>query len=239
MTYICNKNLKDKYFKISSRNISPYYEITDISSEPVEVNINPRLKSILFNIDNCNPANDFFDKAVKNESPSLSVDNIVNCFKTEPVFQDIFNILLHIVADIDKFSGMSMIDLRARFILEEILESKYGEEIRNRFCLLTENHKRILCCFISKYILSDELNIQFYNCLKAVFTSIKIFLEEKKEIVHICVNSEENNYNNNLFQLIKTLFNPIENKVEVYWRNQQFGIIGEDWTMLIGSIYVI
>jgi hypothetical protein len=78
----------------------------------------------------------------------------------------------------------------------------------------------------------------FDTALKELFVTVQIYDDSYDEIIYIYVDAEENEYNQKMYELIKTLFKDMFVQDYVMWKNQHPGIIEIEKTMKIGLISV-
>jgi hypothetical protein len=208
---------------VMSKNLSPYTEINmeDLNyniytDEKKEIGTNPfyRFTGVL---------NDFLN-------PELDMN--------PELFGEIYNILIHILANIDLQEGLNKKVIISRLLINRIESGRYGEEIQNLFEVLSGEEKTIIADGIQdKYNSSKELEIFKKVVRKIYFDSLIYDMPENEKKVIIYINQKKTKNNRKKIKLIKSFFLPVGLKTYCFWE-KHFGIIGVDETMKIGEVAV-
>ena len=206
---------------VLSEKISPYMEINENNinyfDENIEVEVNPflRFNRILSGIIDVNIKKDY-----------------------EEIRKTVFNVMLHILSQIDLYEGMSKRVIINRKIVKEFEEGKFGKEIRKLINYFTETEKiSVANSVYDLYKCSNSMHI-FEEAIKNVFEDSIVYnnkISEDKLIIFI--NDKGNERNKNKFRLLRKLFLPMGLKTRVYWENH-FGVIGVRETLKINNTSV-
>ena len=206
---------------VLSEKISPYMEINENNinyfDEDIEVEVNPflRFNRILSGIIDVNIKKDY-----------------------EEIRKTVFNVMLHILSQIDLYEGMSKRVIINRKIVKEFEEGKYGKEIQKLINYFTETENiSVANSVYDLYKCSNSMYI-FEEAIKSVFKDSIVYnnkISEDKLIIFI--NDKGNERNKNKFRLLRKLFLPMGLKTRVYWENH-FGVIGVRETLKINNTSV-
>lgn len=212
MSYIWEKYRTDKKFVLAKKNFVPYTEVFNSAGETSRVNIFYRFSQIY----------------------DCLADFIVEEMgKGERQIDECANILFHLLANIDFYSGITQRECALMLIDRDIRAGKYGLEISVYERLIFPHRHKILSYLAVK---REEKNRRclFFDCLNELFEVtlyysefadtyfVQMWVEEDKEF-----GDAGNKYTAaQLYETARELFCDFWLKVEVYW-NIPIGIIGE------------
>ena len=208
---------------ILSKNISPYSEMnmedlnySNIADEKTEVEINPFYR--------------FTDVVNDLLNPDLIAAKVQR--------EELFNIVFHILANLDLQEGLNKRVLTSRLIIESIESGRYGDEIRELFRILNKREKVTVADGIQdKYNYLREIEV-FKKVFKSVYPDSLIYdsLDKEEELV-LFINEKKTPENRKKEKLLEKLFLPVGLKCRKTWE-YHFGIMGVDETMVLGELLI-
>lgn len=226
MNYIWDMVIRAERNGLDKKNIkflaagvySPYMELSyeNINNTEVqqEVEINPyyRYDSIF---------KDFLD---------------VNYSDERELRETLFDILIHLLTDIDIVQGMNKKEYYMRFVLRDIDNGIFGNGIKEKINYFNKDEKEIIAGNIIRIYGMGEAIYLFKDTVKKIFKKSLIYAnrEEKDELI-VYAGQKKNHYSRQKMELIRELFLPVGFHAEIYWEHH-FGIIGFDEVMMIDSI---
>lgn len=201
---------------IISEYISPYMEINqehlNFLKEKIEIEVNPflRFNNILSNMIDINIEKNY-----------------------EEIRKILFNVISHILANIDLYEGMNKRIIISRKISKEIENGEYGNDIQNLFNEFSRNEKiKISNAIYDLYKHSNGM-IAFENILRKIFPDSIVYnekLSDTKLILYI--GNKKTEKNKRKFKLLQKIFLPLGLNCKIYWE-YHFGVIGVDETSKI------
>lgn len=156
----------------------------------------------------------------------------------EEIRGKIFNIIIHILSNIDLQEGLNKRIILNRLITAGIENGRYGHEIKDLFKVLNKSEKIILSNGIQdKYKYNRELEV-FKKVFKKIYLDSIIYdsLENEERIV-IYINEKKTEENRKKELLIEKLFLPVGLKTKRFWE-YHFGVLEVEETMKIGEISI-
>lgn len=201
MSYLWENYDIENEYKLAKKNFVPYTEIFKYEDKTARVNILFRFSEIYSGLS---------DYIVEN----VSVDEL----------DKNMNVLFHMLANIDFYTGMSKKDIEMLQIYDDITEGVYGIDIE-LFKKLEYKHKYMILYYM--YLRKKEKNKKciFFDCLSEIFQSTFFYskfmgiyivqMPQKKEKIF----GEENKYTAlQLYELIKEMMCDYWLEVECYWK---------------------
>lgn len=148
----------------------------------------------------------------------------------------LFDLLLHHLADLDRYMGMNRQEFHLSFLEQDIVNNGFGLEISREWQYFTRKEKRtILNKIVSLYVVGESL-LLFNQIIRLIFENSYIYLNrQQKEEVLIWIGEGKTIESEQKLNLILDVFLPIYYEIRIYWENH-FGIIGADNTMHIDQI---
>jgi hypothetical protein len=223
MAYIWENYNYERRFEVDIENTSSYVEIWDDGGESIKVNVLKRFENIFFPEGIIKDSEDFKELEYK--------------YRNIDKYKWISNILLHYLAQLDLLKGITRKEEMIQMKNKEV--HKYlNDELNSFFLRLNqENQYKILNLLVEKEKRENRVSL-FDTALKELFGTVQIYDDSYDEIIYIYVDAEENEYNQKMYELIKTLFKDMFVQDYVMWKNQHPGIIEIEKTMKIGLISV-
>ncbi len=217
--YDYNKNRQ--YRLGDSSKVSPGLEAAFFEDDVVYVNVNKRLSDV------------FEPREVVEEDIA-----VLKMYQDEPKYQELFDVITHYIAMLDRVSGFSMIDGVAEIEQCAIESGRYGEFVKKEFAKLENSHRYIFLNYLARYDMAHQKNMLLYLILDEVFGDISVYHEVCTNIVHVYLPVEKSEYNQSFYNLITYVFQHIDTSLEVMWEGEHFGIVGKDENMIIGEIAI-
>ncbi len=223
MAYIWENYNYERRFEVDIENTSSYVEIWDDGGESIKVNVLKRFENI------------FFPEGIIKDSEDFK--ELEDKYRNIDKYKWISNILLHYLAQLDLLKGITRKEEMIQMKNKEV--HKYlNDELNSFFLRLNqENQYKILNLLVEKEKRENRVSL-FDTALKELFGTVQIYDDSYDEIIYIYVDAEENEYNQKMYELIKTLFKDMFVQDYVMWKNQHPGIIEIEKTMKIGLISV-
>lgn len=210
MSYIWENYSVTKNFELAKKNFVPYTEVFNASGDNVKVNILYRFASV-FNSMSDVIVNDILKNGVKEDKYS--------------------NILFHLLANIDFYSGITEKDCELMLIDSEIKHEIYGVDVQLYNKLIFRHKYKLLSYMFIKKIEKNRKCL-FFDCLNELF-DMTVYYSKFEDTYIIQIWSEQNiefgeksKYSAlQLFEIVKEMLCDYWLKIEVYWNNP-IGIIG-------------
>lgn len=145
----------------------------------------------------------------------------------------LFDILMHFLTDIDLYEGMNKEEYYEAFVLQDIENSIFGEEVKENIKVFNFEERVFILQNILKLYATGETLYALKTVMKNIFKESIIYSnKDNKDELIFYIGEEKNEVNKTKLELITELFLPIKFKLEVYFE-KHFGIIGVDATMKI------
>lgn len=230
MNYIWDILLKAHKQKVQRENIrfvpakvySPYMEISFENLNTVSLEENTVIE--------INPYYRFHE--IFKDLLDVNVDESLN-FREE-----LFNIIVHYLAELDLKQGLCKQEFYKKFIMQDICKNVYGKQIAEDIEEFSHDELEcILSGLITLYITGTSLQL-FKKVMRKVFKNNSVYINQddaKKLMVYLGEFKTEK-VKKKIYTIID-LFIPINTEVDIYW-DKHFGIIGVDNTMRINEIVI-
>jgi len=211
--------LKNIIFK-NGEDLSPYMEINDqyINTEKIkgEIEINPyyRYYSIFKNLYDPNYIRDreFRDK--------------------------LLDLVIHFLADIDRFQGMTKEEYYKDYILDDIEAGIFGEKVKVNFYIFNIIEKNIIAENIYKMYNTGEIIFFLKKVIKKIYPNTNFYTNKNLgNVILLYLDYNKTRENVKKLELIKQMFLPIEFQIDEYW-DSHFGVIGVFNTVRIGQMSI-
>lgn len=222
MSYIWNNYSWENKFKVSFYEISPYLEVFSRTDNFVYVNIFYRIYELLM------PKAVLYNEELINKQLERYTDN--------ERFSDIANLLMHFIAQTDQLKGIRLQEIMERISRKEIGQGRYGDDTKERFNSLQERDKDIILRYLAKYNLGSQRETVFDGVLNALFSKVRLYYEHSTEIIYVYIEEDNHEYNIKLYKLCEYFFKDFGIKTEVMWKQEHFGVIGIEDSMIIDEI---
>lgn len=225
MAYIWEFYNENKKFIVSDKNICPYLEVFSTDGDVEYVNIFKRFSKL------------FLPKRIIQDEKDYI--EILNKYINDSKYIELANLAMHYLAQLDRVKALSSIDLISYNIFQDINKNVYGEKLKNDFLSLSRNKQKIILNLLAKYNENDQTETVYDEVLYRCFSKVRIYYEKPTNKVHIYIGEEETKNNKILLKVINYLFLDIGVNIRVMWKNNHFGIIGIDESMMINKISLI
>lgn len=163
----------------------------------------------------------------------------LNLIESSDLREVLFDILLHYLGEIDLKSGLCKEEFYNKFLLTDILNNVFGEELSNNIKFFEKDETSVLLSgLVSLYSIGVSLKL-FNNILRRIFTKNIIYInKDKPKDIYIYLDEIKTKRLENKIEAIVNTFLPINMDVFIFW-NKHFGIIGDISTMKIDEIIMI
>ena len=208
---------------VLSENISPYSEVNmedlnynNTANGRTEVEINPFYR--------------FTDVVNELLNPDLN--------EQKELRAELFNIVFHILANLDLQDGLNKRVLTGRLIINSIEGGKYGDEVKELFRVLNKREKVTVADGIQdKYNYLREIEV-FKKVFKSIYPDSLIYdsLDKEEELV-LFINEKKTPENRKKEKLLEKLFLPVGLKCRKTWE-YHFGIMDVSETMVLGELVI-
>ncbi|WCN39723.1 iron-dependent peroxidase [Aneurinibacillus uraniidurans] len=150
--------------------------------------------------------------------------------------QQIFDILIHFLADIDRMQGMNKQEYYSRFVIHDMETGMFGDSCREKSKLFSQAEKEVIAANLLRLYETGEALHLFKDTVRKLFkNSILYANQEGKDELLLYIGQTETSAARDKLTLLETIFLPLPFHTEVYWGNH-FGIIDVEETMQIDSI---
>lgn len=150
--------------------------------------------------------------------------------------QVLFDIVMHLLADIDLTQGMNKREYYIRFVLRDLEAGLFGRQAAEHIKLFTQEEQEIIAGNLLRLYETGEAVYLLKDTMRKIFPYSTIYAncEEKDELL-LYVGQAETAAARAKLALIQDIFLPVRFQTEIYWRNH-FGILDVEETMQIDSI---
>ena len=151
---------------------------------------------------------------------------------------ELFNMVFHILANLDLQEGLNKRVLTGRLIIKSIEQGRYGGEIRELFTILNKWEKVIVADGIQdKYNYLREIEV-FKKVFKSIYSDSLIYdFPGKEEELVLFINEKKTPKNQKKEKLLEKLFLPVGLRCRKTWEHH-FGIMDVDETMVLGELVI-
>ena len=154
----------------------------------------------------------------------------------EPLKQQIFDILLHMNFQVDRYAGMNKHAFYILFMEAACEKGYYGETVKNIWKhLLREEKRKIAEKLLLQYKTGSSV-ANYKDMIVMFFEKGSVYENRYKQnelLVYTAV--KKNNRKIKILEILEELFLPIQYETQIYWKNH-FGIISVDETMELDRI---
>ena len=231
MSYIWNCLLKAEEMGIDKNKIefvnaeicSPYMEVSfeDLNTKvlpednKIEVNIYYRFYEIF---------KELFD---------------INYEEDKEIRNVLLDIILHFLGELDLKSGISKKELYKKFILQDIKNKVFGENLANNINAFNKRElDSVLDGILTLYTTGTSLYL-FRKVLTSVFKDSSIYVsKDNVKKIYIYLAEKRDSLKISKIQGIIDTFLPINNETLIFW-DKHFGIVGVDSTMIIDNMIMV
>lgn len=198
---------------IPAKELSPYLELNfeDLNDNtiPSVLEVNPYYRFLIV-------FKDYFD-------PDYEGDVCIR--------HELFNLIIHYLAELDTYMGMTKRDYEIEFVIKEIQQGLYGDEVRDGFKLFTLLEKKIVADNLLRLHLLSEGVYLFQDTVRKLYHKAMIYgnLTDRDVLMTHLLTPKHKTHQQRI-QVLKSLFLPCHYEVEIYWIHL-FGIMGIDGAM--------
>ena len=252
MAYVWTDYDENKKYKIASHNFIPGVEVANSKSKEIDVNVLPRLFPYLFPIGAIVDS----DKIIKISKENESVESddrieflfqrLVEKYETNPFYQQLFNLLIHAYAQMDRKRSMQLIDVLIDMYRERIMNNAYGNKAVDVFSRCSAAQQHTILRFLVKSRLSNGRHNYYGEVLSHIFHDINIYFEKNTKLVHIYIDVDKDDViddssinNEELLSLVDFFFKDIAIDTRVMWRGELFAVIDIPEMMVIDKMGII
>lgn len=225
MAYIWEKYNKDNYYYIPEDRQSYYQEVWRKDGKYVPVNVYNRFFDLFYPI-------------CLSDEPEL-VKKAEERYKKNDKFKDIVNLIIHQLASWDRLKGMTLEDIKMSLVYDSIKEGLYGDRLKDEIDNLAFEDLYIILKELVKSSVEKNREVLLDEVLHWLFGKTILYKENPTGRILIYIEQIRTHYREKLYEIVIYLFADMELKIENFWANEHFGIIGNESTMRIGSIHMI
>jgi hypothetical protein len=210
-------------YNAEEHRISPLFEyIPIVLRDPHDVN---ELKDMLTCVD-VNP----FDRFGK------IFNHILHPDRNDPNDLIICDILLHILAYVDRICGMTKRDFQALLIIDEIEQGFYGCSIKNTFDLFNHTEKRAIAEALMMLYETQSCFRSIDALLGKIMPYFSCWFRDNEEVLFYTP-FPHNEVESRKLQLIIDLLLPINLPYVVHWQ-YTYGVVEQESSMLLEKFVV-
>lgn len=149
-----------------------------------------------------------------------------------------FDLITHILAEIDLCHGMTRREFYIRQIRRELLDGSFGEVAREGMTQLKRD-KQIAVADELLRVMEIGLSVHsFCHIMKQIFEDCIIYQgREHPQRIYVYIGQPLDESNQKQWQLIRETFLAFDFEVRVFWENH-FGILDVDETMRVDKIAI-
>lgn len=222
MAYIWEDYDKENYYYIPNKNISSYQEVWE-NNKRIPVNIYNRFMDV------------FYPEEL---GEKCDLRQIEKSYKSDDKIKDIVNIIIHKLAMMDRFLGVTLEDVKMSLLYDDIKSGLYGNSLADEIDILeTDDLYIVLKECVKRNSLKNRETL-FDEVLHLLFGKVIFYKRNMDNKIIVYIEKLRNEYREKLFEIVKYLFADMQLEIEVFWANEHFGIIGNDSTMHIDSINI-
>jgi len=144
---------------------------------------------------------------------------------------ELFNLMIHYLAELDTYMGMTRREYEINFVIADVANGLYGEEVKKNFTLFNLLEKKIVAENLLRIHLLGEGVYLFQDAVRKLYEKATVYgnlTDRDVVMVHLLV--EEGEDHRKRIQVLESLFLPYHYEVEIYWI-YLFGITGIDGAM--------
>lgn len=216
----------EKIFFKPAEKFSPYYEhsfdcINQKHVEKPEVEINPLMRFT----------------AIFEYLLHLDVKNLI--FENQKQFiMFYFDLLTHILAEVDLCHGMTRREFYIRQIRRELLDGVFGEVAQIGMTELKRDKQVAVADELLKVMETGSSVQSFCNIMKQIFEGCLIYQNRfHPQKIYVYVGKERDENLQKQWQMLRETFLPLDIEVKIFWA-EHFGILEVDATMLSDKIAI-
>lgn len=160
----------------------------------------------------------------------------INLVESPEFRHELFNILIHFLAELDLMQGMNKQEYYIRFVLHDLESGAFGERVKERLGLFSREEQELIGgCILRMYDTGESLHL-LKIMVGRVFRHSTIYVnsEEKDEMLFY-IGQKRTEQGRRKLETLMELFLPVRYRTEVYW-DCHIGIIDAEETMIVDRI---
>lgn len=147
---------------------------------------------------------------------------------SEEEARDLENVLLHLLAYLDRQSGIDRAAIAIDVRREDLLAGRYGARVQSLYEALTDDEQAA----VARLLLRQEDNaagrLYYDEAVAALFPDVLPYYETQDDVILLYLPRRENAADQGRLELLERLFLDRTAVVRVFW-GVPFGILGEAW----------
>lgn len=163
----------------------------------------------------------------------------INLEESKELREVTLDILMHFLGKIDLKMGLCKEEFKKQFILKDILDKVYGEDLSK---MINSFDKKELDIFLGGIITlykTGECIYLFNKIVRRIFVNSSIYYDkEKPKDIYVFLNIKQNAILEDKIKAIIDTFLPMNMNLLVFW-DKHFGVIGVDSTMQMDEIVMV
>ncbi|TVX95090.1 iron-dependent peroxidase [Cohnella terricola] len=145
--------------------------------------------------------------------------------------QQLFDIIVHFLADMDLTQGMNKREFYIRFVLRDMENGVFGENVKKQIMTFTREERDIVAVNLLQLYESGEALHLLKDTMRKIFKRSTIYVNcDSSDKLLFYIGQEETAQSRAKVELIRNIFLPVRFSTELYWVHH-FGIIGVEDTM--------
>lgn len=149
-----------------------------------------------------------------------------------------FDLITHILSEIDLCHGMTKREFYIRQIRRELLDGVFGKIAREGMENLSREQQISIADELLKVFETGSSVKSFCNIMKQIFTGCIIYQDIKHpQKIYVYIGRERDEQLQKQWRLIRETFLPLDMEVREFWA-EHFGILDIDETLKINSIAI-
>jgi hypothetical protein len=143
----------------------------------------------------------------------------------------LFDIAIHLLAELDVMQGMNKQEYYIRFVLRDLEAGLFGSRVKEGLVLFNREEQEIIAANVLRLYETGEALYLLRDTMRKLFKQSTLYAncEEKEELLFY-IGKEETKAVRAKVELVRELFLPARFHTELYW-SDHFGIIGVEETM--------
>ncbi|WPP42967.1 iron-dependent peroxidase [Paenibacillus hunanensis] len=148
----------------------------------------------------------------------------------------LFDMIIHFLAQIDRYEGMTRREYEIRFVLRDLEQGVFGDEAAQYIGMLNRDEQEQLGEQLLRLYETGEPIALLRQLLRRWFPRSLIYVnrDERQEML-VYLGQPDHESNRAKVNILLLLFVPIPFEVRMYWAHH-FGLVGTDETMKIDNI---
>lgn len=222
MSYIWNDYSDEKKYVLGIKNIVSGIEVWNDKKEETSVNVLVRLFDLVF-------PKKYIDSEDKN-------NDLAERYTSDSAYQEIFNLMMHFQALLDRNSGCTVNDILALTIQTSILNSEFGEDIRNYYLSINDKARYYILNYYAEYLISQSREKVFEKFIENYYVKVNLYFQQSTYKTYIYIHEDKTEENLIILKLAEYFLCEIDRDIEIMWKGEHIPIIGFDYSMIIENM---